>query len=191
MHVLPQQVPRDRRPPGPGGGPGQPALLQPPLLVWVSGTEVVVGYGTIAGFPEKDRRKVFAGLVHHLRHSEPLGLGKVWEGWSYGAVYADRHKPLPEVKWAQFGDWAACARGWYVGRGGSDREAAPGSDGWRSVAAEPDSVLSRGLPPPGPSAQGGAPGPQRPPIPPAEEALQQAGIRRPGTVRPQGTPSEV
>jgi hypothetical protein len=99
------------------------------VLVWVSSAEVVVGYGTIDGFPEPERRQEFEGLVHHLRHSGPLELGKV-RGWSsYGAVHADRHEPLPQVKWAQYGDWAAFARNAYVGRGGSVRDAAPGSNG--------------------------------------------------------------
>jgi hypothetical protein len=99
------------------------------VLVWVSSAEVVVNYGTIDGYSEKERFQVFASLIHHLRHSEPLELGKVRDGSSYGAVSADRHNPLPKVKWAQFGDWAAFARGWYGGRSGSDLEAALGSDG--------------------------------------------------------------
>ena len=98
-----------------------------PVLVWLSGTEVVVGYGTIAGFSEMERSHVFQSLVHHLRHSEPLELGKVRDGSSYGAVYADRRVALPEVKWAQYGDWAGLARGWYVGRSTTDLEAALGS----------------------------------------------------------------
>src|SRR5262249_4871987 len=93
------------------------------VLVWASSAEVVVSYGTTEGFPEKERRQVFEAWVHHLRYSEPLALGKLREGSSYAAVYADRHKPLPDVKWAQFGDWAAFARGWHVGRSGSDLKA--------------------------------------------------------------------
>ena len=99
------------------------------LLVWVSGTEVVVSYGTIDGHSEKERSELFESLVYHLRRSEPLALGNVGERSSYGAVYTDRREPFPEVKWAQYGDWAAFARGWYVGSKGSDLEAALGSDG--------------------------------------------------------------
>ncbi len=97
------------------------------LLVWVSGTEVVVAYGTVDGFPEEESHQIFAGLIHHLRHSEPLELGKVRERSSYGAVYPDRRKPLPLVKWAQYGDWAAFARHWYLGRRGTDLEVALGN----------------------------------------------------------------
>jgi hypothetical protein len=98
------------------------------VLVWVSRTEVVVGYGTSEGFPEIERLRVFGNLVHHLRHSEPRELGTVGERSSYGAVYADRRMPCPEVKWAQFGDWAGLARGWYLGRSTTDLEAALHSD---------------------------------------------------------------
>jgi hypothetical protein len=98
------------------------------VLVWVSPTEVIVGYGIGEGFPEVERFAVFSNLVHHLRHSAPLDLGKVGERSSYGAVYADRRASFPEVKWAQFGDWAGLARGWYLGRRTTDLEAALHSD---------------------------------------------------------------
>jgi hypothetical protein len=98
------------------------------LLVWVSGTEVLVGYGTSDSHSEKERSEVFESLVHHLRYSQPLELGKVGGRSSYGAVYPDRHEPFPKVMWAQYGDWAAYARGWYLGREGSDLETALGGD---------------------------------------------------------------
>jgi hypothetical protein len=101
------------------------------VLVWVSGAEVVVSFGTLDDYTERERCEVWERLVHHLRHAEPLELGKIRERSSYGAVYADRREPLPEVKWAQFGDWAAFARGWYVGRGGTDLEVVLGSDDLR------------------------------------------------------------
>lgn len=85
------------------------------LLVWASDVEVVVTYGTLDGQSEMDRSQVFDRLIHHLRHSGRLELGKSLDGSSYGAVYTDRAAPFPDVKWAQYGDWAAFARGWYVG----------------------------------------------------------------------------
>jgi hypothetical protein len=42
-----------------------------------------------------------------------LELGKVREASSYGAYVIPGH-PLPVVKWAQTGDWAAIARNWFV-----------------------------------------------------------------------------
>lgn len=99
------------------------------VLVWVSIAEVGVNYGTMEGGSETEYCQLFERLVHHLRHSEPLELGNVRERSCYGAVYADRREPFPNVKWAQYGDWAAFARGWCVGRKCSDLEAALGADG--------------------------------------------------------------
>lgn len=76
------------------------------VQVWVAPREVIVAYdaGALGHFEP---------WVEHLRHSEPLELGQVRDGSSYGAYVITGH-PLPVVKWAQTGDWAALARGWFV-----------------------------------------------------------------------------
>jgi hypothetical protein len=85
--------------------------------VWVSPTEVIVAYAPFR-VSEKDPGDVglkeLEGLIHELRRSAPLPLGKVRDGSSYGARM-ERDEGSPVIKWAQYGDWAGLARGWYLG----------------------------------------------------------------------------
>ena len=78
------------------------------VQVWVARREVVVAYG--------DAASNFEHWVEQVRHSAPLELGQVREGSSYGAYVIPGHR-LPVVKWAQTGDWAGLARGWFIGSG--------------------------------------------------------------------------
>jgi hypothetical protein len=86
------------------------------VQVWVAGNEIVVAYPSMAEVygagDEQEGPHELAGCVHHLRHSEPLELGRVRGRSSYGAACASSTGP-PEVKWAQCGDWAGLARGWH------------------------------------------------------------------------------
>jgi hypothetical protein len=89
----------------PGSSPGN-LLVQ----VWASANEVVVAYGYGV---ETKRIRFFENLLHHLRYSEPLELGKTYGASSYGASCLSDPEAMPCVKWAQWGDWCALAHNWY------------------------------------------------------------------------------
>ena len=85
--------------------------------VWVSPAEVVVAYpvwGPQYTSPSQQREALpeFEGWIDHLRHSEPLPLGRVRGRSSYGATGQSPSATAHAVKWAQAGDWAALARLW-------------------------------------------------------------------------------
>jgi hypothetical protein len=81
---------------------------------------VVVAYPSIGEryglLSEVEGLHEFAEWIQHLRDSAPLELGKVRGRSSYGAARPSEHAGPPVVKWAQCGDWAALARGWYRDR---------------------------------------------------------------------------
>jgi hypothetical protein len=90
------------------------------VQVWVAPGEVLVAYPSVSeryNYAEAgDGPQEFERWVWNLRHSPRLELGLVLGRCSYGATLIDS-QPLPVVKWAQAGDWAALARGWFVGVG--------------------------------------------------------------------------
>lgn len=94
------------------------------VQIWLAPNMVLVAYPTVGernGFdwPEESIHE-FNEWTWHLRNSEPQLLGHVRGRCSYGAYSVPGHT-LPIVKWAQYGDWAALARTWFVG----DRTLAP------------------------------------------------------------------
>lgn len=82
--------------------------------VWVAPAEVVVAYPVWGQYtsPNQQREALpeFERWIDHLRHSEPLALGRVRGRSSYGAACPSSPAAPPAVKWAQAGDWAALAR---------------------------------------------------------------------------------
>jgi hypothetical protein len=98
----------------------------PWVQVWVAPAEVVVAYASNSErYGRRDETEglhELEGWIEHLRHSEPLELGRVRGRSSYGALSPRAEQHLPTVKWAQAGDWAALARGWFVG---DSRQRAP------------------------------------------------------------------
>jgi hypothetical protein len=84
-----------------------------PVQAWISTSEVVVAYAPSEeryGAGPRGGLEEFAGWIDHLRHSEPLLLGRVRGRSSYGAIRTDCPTTAPVVKWAQAGDWAALAQ---------------------------------------------------------------------------------
>ena len=85
--------------------------------VWVAPGEVVVAYPITGMWIYKNPKlewtalPEFACWIDHLRNSEPLEVGKVRGRSSYGAIWPRCSALAPAVKWAQYGDWAAMARG--------------------------------------------------------------------------------
>jgi hypothetical protein len=86
------------------------------LQVWASPTEVIAASppsGARYGYhDESEVLHQFEELIRHLRGSDPLELGRVREGSSYGATCEPGAAPV--LKWAQRGDWMFHYRDWPV-----------------------------------------------------------------------------
>jgi hypothetical protein len=82
--------------------------------VWAAPGGVVVAYPVHGLYRDSESERAalpeFAGWIDHLRHAEPLELGRVRGRSSYGAEAPRSPDAIPVLKWAQAGDWAAMAR---------------------------------------------------------------------------------
>jgi hypothetical protein len=88
------------------------------VQIWLSATETVVAYPSLSDrydwHDESEGLHEFADWIEHLHVSDALELGQVRGRSRYGAIAPTADRSCPTVKWAQAGDWAALARGWYL-----------------------------------------------------------------------------
>jgi hypothetical protein len=85
------------------------------VQAWVSPGGIIVAYWS-ARWPQppEGEAQVWEGWIEHLLDSEPLEIGWVRDGSSYGALGPPHATALPILKWGQTGDWMGLAgRSWH------------------------------------------------------------------------------